>query len=863
MNKKYEEKTGEQDSIMLKKYERARKNPNFNIRSLENIEKLFQDLKEKDLDLEKKIKLPAFLYCLRDQGKKISVPVLFVSNLPIFDAFNASIDIGNNMVTYYYHVSSCNTSQQEKAVEQILSNILILDEIKIIKGTKFRNFIKQIHTSKRRKNQSDRIQLQNMQDQVILTEYHKLAKLCSPRSRNLKSVKQHLQRLDLENFHNNSNANPSTAPELILAALKEGGKKHALIEYQRLLFIRIKLEVMKQLKCFFKDYDNCNNDNINNYCDTDGKVFITCLEEYWITIKSNILENGYDWKIPTILVLGKTGTGKSSLCNIFSGKMADSTLISGGFPVSAKTDACTTQITTGDYCYAGNEFKPVTLIDTPGFDDPKTNQDAKIISDLVDRLKDIKQVNQILIAVNGSNPRLEQSMTAMIKIFQGMFTPKIWENIGIVFTKLPMDKKNIKRRRLNQEKSDQEWANDYVREIKKEFKIRNSLPLKTFFIDACYYQDDTDEVKAFDEGLDSLWNSIIQKPPFKTNDVEKVMTEHEQLKEMLQQREFELEEQKRKVKDLEEREYLRIEVEKEESRIPDYGYTYCLLKKQRDIKPRISDYTEYIDKLSPYLNHFRDKNHSEKKTSEIKFHENFWKDIRETWKNLPNGLEFKNDSQDQRNSTIYSFGTTMSFELCIKNATKYFLTAETLTSGVNETPPGTYFLWDSAGKNQTRLENICSFVIPPFTKEKIVFLPNKRHRKHLRSVMTFSVCKYPDTETLEYLMIMFNIPMQYAGMNSYAVGFPCKEISHVEAEKIFDNKEIVTDYYSAGVNYKGEFNRYSRNKVNKICWPPEPPEGQQKAGELEATFSIGNCQQCVGDLTFRKIPRKGFGRVSI
>ena len=65
-------------------------------------------------------------------------------------------------------------------------------------------------------------------------------------------------------------------------------------------------------------------------------------------------------------------------------------------------------------------------------------------------------------------------MTAMIKIFQGMFTPKIWENIAIVFTKLPMDNKSIKRRRANQEKSDKDWADDYVREIKNRLIEKGS-----------------------------------------------------------------------------------------------------------------------------------------------------------------------------------------------------------------------------------------------------------------------------------------------------------------------------------------------------------------------------------------------------
>ena len=79
-------------------------------------------------------------------------------------------------------------------------------------------------------------------------------------------------------------------------------------------------------------------------------------------------------------------------------------------------------------------------MDTPGFDDPEKNRDAEIISELAEKLQSMNEIHQILIAANGTNPRLDGSMKAMIDIFQRMFTPQIWDNIGIVFTKLHMDK---------------------------------------------------------------------------------------------------------------------------------------------------------------------------------------------------------------------------------------------------------------------------------------------------------------------------------------------------------------------------------------------------------------------------------------
>ena len=130
-------------------------------------------------------------------------------------------------------------------------------------------------------------------------------------------------------------------------------------------------------------------------------------------------------------------------------------------------------------------YRPVTLIDSPGFDDPEKNQDAEIISDLVDKLQDMNEVHQILIAVNGTNPRLDGSMKAMIDIFQRMFTTQIWENIGIVFTKLPMDQASVERWENSSQQSYQEFADAYVGKLKGKFEIKSNIEPETFFIDSC------------------------------------------------------------------------------------------------------------------------------------------------------------------------------------------------------------------------------------------------------------------------------------------------------------------------------------------------------------------------------------------
>ena len=90
------------------------------------------------------------------------------------------------------------------------------------------------------------------------------------------------------------------------------------------------------------------------------------------------------------------------------------------------------------------------MVDTIGFDDPNNDTDANIISELVVKLKNnCDHVNLFIVAVNGQNPRLDASLVGMIKIIEGMFGEKFWSQVLLVFTRLQMDSKSIKRRTKN------------------------------------------------------------------------------------------------------------------------------------------------------------------------------------------------------------------------------------------------------------------------------------------------------------------------------------------------------------------------------------------------------------------------------
>lgn len=101
-----------------------------------------------------------------------------------------------------------------------------------------------------------------------------------------------------------------------------------------------------------------------------------------------------------------------------------------------------------------------SLIDTIGFDDPDNDMDANIIAELVLKLKNnCDHVNLFIIAVNGQNPRLDASLIGMIRIFEGMFGEGFWSQVVLVFTRLPMDSKSLKKRKNINKKSDEQLGN--------------------------------------------------------------------------------------------------------------------------------------------------------------------------------------------------------------------------------------------------------------------------------------------------------------------------------------------------------------------------------------------------------------------
>jgi GTPase Era involved in 16S rRNA processing len=170
---------------------------------------------------------------------------------------------------------------------------------------------------------------------------------------------------------------------------------------------------------------------------------------------------------PAIVLLGKTGNGKSTLGNFL--------LNDNQFKISGNLESETV-----DSLMGVNYKEDFCVIDTPGLNDSK-GRDQIHYENIIKYIRD-KYITSFLLVFNFQDTRLSSDLQELIKIYCNIFNFNIFNHMGLVFTKAFAKNEEILNSLISKKKNI--FVNDVKNIIENFFNrsLNNDMPC--FFVDA-------------------------------------------------------------------------------------------------------------------------------------------------------------------------------------------------------------------------------------------------------------------------------------------------------------------------------------------------------------------------------------------
>lgn len=229
--------------------------------------------------------------------------------------------------------------------------------------------------------------------------------------------------------------------------------------------------------------------------------------------------NQEDGQVPTVCLIGATGTGKSATGNTLFKCSTNS-----HFRVSADPNSTTSESLAKTLPWRGDSSKGnLRCVDTPGLSDTM-GRDSDHNQNIVALLKnDVRYVNVFLLLLNAAEPRMREDLQDMLKNFRDSFGQEFISKLMVCYTHWAYDRKakRIREKDGSTEQHKESQINEQLRAVLgHDFDIPcvfldNTLNISTMEELEDDYGNQLDAIIAeFERQLDEVYQRAFKSEPF-------------------------------------------------------------------------------------------------------------------------------------------------------------------------------------------------------------------------------------------------------------------------------------------------------------------------------------------------------------